>query len=357
MFCWSRRRGVVSGSRVAVQTRRQCATRSALVALACVVLLTRGASAQQSQRTWLAGTWTVVTSLPANPNLLSRPGNLACADQAIYTYDFGDYSLKALSLTGAPLWRTADVPGVTQDSTGGTRVQLAPDGRVWMTHSNMGVVFVFSSGGELLRTYHVAHGVWDVRPNRDGSFWTWNMRETVATQYDSSGRSPHQPPHQPLTKMLDNSARMAMLTSDDDGTLGVVFVLANRLMLLDRHGKTIRSAPGVGAPRDFPTMVAQTVQVAGRTIQGWHLGSASRIVAAAATADGGRLFILHGNDSTGATPASQTVDSYSMTDGRYLGSYRLPEGLSELCVRGGSFIGLTDTSPPAFRVWKFVARN
>jgi len=175
MFCWSRRRGVVSGSRVAVQTRRQCATRSALVALACVVLLTRGASAQQSQRTWLAGTWTVVTSLPANPNLLSRPGNLACADQAIYTYDFGDYSLKALSLTGAPLWRTADVPGVTQDSTGGTRVQLAPDGRVWMTHSNMGVVFVFSSGGELLRTYHVAHGVWDVRPNRDGSFWTWNV--------------------------------------------------------------------------------------------------------------------------------------------------------------------------------------
>ncbi|MGH7625516.1 MAG: hypothetical protein ACREOJ_09385 [Gemmatimonadaceae bacterium] len=340
-----------------MQTRRRCSAWSALSALAGVVLLARGASAQQSQRTWLPGSWSVVTSLPGNPNLLNRPGNIACTNQAIYAYDFGDRSLKALSLAGAPLWRTADAPGVTLDSTGGTRVQVAPDGHVWMTHSNMGLISVFSPGGAPLRTYRVAHGVSDARPNRDGSFWTWNMQETVPTLYDSSGKPPHQPPHQPLAKMVDNGARMALLASADDGTLAVVFVLANRLMLMNRHGKTIRSERGVGTPRAFPTMVAQSMQVAGRTLQVWRLGSGARVVASAASADGGSLFILHGNDSTGATPANQTVDSYSMTDGRYLGSYRLPEGLSALCVRGGSFIGLTDTSPPALRVWKFVPRN
>jgi len=317
----------------------------------------RGTAAQQTPRTWVPGSWTVVTSLAANPNLLTTAGNLACSDRALYTYDYGDHALKALSLTGAPLWRVPDRAGLNLDSVTGSRAKVAPNGDVWMTRPNMGRIVVFSPAGTPVRTFSGIRNIRDVQVNRDGSFWTWREIETMPELRDSAGVLRRKLPSSARVQPVDLLGASGSLASGSDGTLAVAYTYSNRFLIVRRGGTSMHAFRGVGEPRTAPKLKGETLTIGGRRITGFRPGPGTRIVAMAISVDADRLYILRGDDSTGASRHDRTVDSYRMSDGGYTGSYLLPDAVEELCVHDGQFIATTAASPPALRVWRFAPGN
>lgn len=345
------------GSVASGRARRRCVAGGVLFALTSVPSHWRGAAAQQTQRTWVPGSWTVVTSLAANRNLLAAPGNLACSGSALYTYDYGDHALKALSLTGAPLWRVPDRAAFHADSAVVSRVEVSPNGDVWMTRPNMGHIAVFSPAGTPVRTFTGIRNIREVQVNRDGSFWAWRDLETMPELRDSAGALRRKLPSSARVQPVDWLTASGTLASGADGALAVAYTYSNRFLIVRRGGTSVHAFRGVGEPRTAPKLKGETLTIGARRITGFRPAPGTRIVAMAVSVDADHLYILRGDDSTASPQHDRTVDSYRMSDGSYTGSYLLPDAVEELCVHDGEFIATTAASPPALRVWRFAPGN
>jgi hypothetical protein len=338
---------------------------AAATALLVLLPAARAANGQvPAKRTWLGGSWSVVASVSSQTGAIDRSDLTAVSDSSLYVYDYQDHVLKAFTLGGKPKWRFGKDGMRAGEFHVVTSLAVDPLGRVWASDPIVGRVTIVSANGQLVRTIEGLEYPWRVVPRADGTFWGWiQARQPDGTlrgevrQYDSTGAHFSRVSISPALDTVNSLTGTASLASIGANGLAMTYFWSDRFVLIDGKTRAARTYRGIER-REFPSIGNRStgLTVGGNAVTKVVIDSAAKLGGLSGAVDGDRLYVLFGTGTRSASGVRRTVDTYRVSDGRYLGSYLLPEDALLLRVHNGLFIASVDKPVPAVKIWTWIPR-
>lgn len=243
--------------------------------------------------------------------------------------DWADFAIRAFSATGQPIWRFGRSGAGPGEFLRFDDVEYEPDGRILvLDNDNLRVTFLDSNGG-LVGSLRLPQG--EVRELMPSSF---SPGDRVVTPRDtgealwlaisSAGRVTRRGPPSPFAFNEPIEAE-SWATPLPGGGAAIVFRWSSQMIVLGSDGDIRAVIDGI-EPIQFAEATNEypDTEIAGfRITRVTRIDRETAIPGAEAVAGGAsRLFVLF----NGATEdAGRIVDTYAVSDGRYLGSYRLPD--------------------------------
>lgn len=340
--------------------------RSGLQALLALVMVLAFAGFADGQaphkRTWLGGSWADVATLSSQTGAIARSDLTAVGDSSLYVYDYQDHVLRAFTLAGKPKWRFGKDGMRAGEFHVVTTLDVDSRGRAWASDPVVGRVTIVSPNGQLVRAMEDLEYLWRIVPRADGSFWGWvQARQPDGTlrgevrQYDSTGAHFTRVSISPELDTVNSLTGTAWLCAAPGDGLVITYFWSDRFAFVDGKTRAVRSYRGVER-REFPSLGSRptSMTVGGKAVTRIMIDSAAKLGGLSASVDGDRLYVLFGTGPRSEAGARRTVDTYRISDGRYLGSYLLPEDAMLLRVHNGVFVASITTPVPAVRFYKWI---
>lgn len=272
--------------------------------------------------------------------------------------DWGDFSLRAFDRDGVPLWvsgREGQGPG---EFLGFWDLEYDANGRLQILDSRNRRVTILDSAGQVESTI----GIFLDTPVAQLFPFSWNEGNPVFVSSDKSdhiweavdedGSSVRYGPKlgtQPLPGLVSE----AWAESLPDGGAVLVFRWSDTMVFLDGRGSIRQVIDGV-EPIPFPNTVSYTptttLPSGVRIRRVTRVDPSATIAVRAAAVGADRLFLLF----EGRTEdAGQILDTYSLVDGAYAGSYRLPTPVNYITMLTDNRLAtLENEFLPTVRLWR-----
>jgi hypothetical protein len=295
-------------------------------------------------RTFLRASWkkTVVVEGALDSELL-RPELIAAHGDAIYVYDYGDYSLKAFSEDGRLLWifgRDGKGPG---EFVNPTDLRVDRGGAVWLADPANSRVTVVSAAGRLVRTIQTESAIERIVPLAAGAFVGFAYAGDMPrfTRFDSLGRTIAQLGH---PKWMDSVpslvSELRVAASPDGRMIAVGSYYSGRLLLMRDSDASVRDSRAI-EEQAFP----RPIQYAPRpnmTVR--RVPPEARPIIRGLTADHEYAYAL----VVGAhAERGRILDVYRLRDGVYQGSHLLPEKVTAIAMFSRGIAALVSDPLPA----------
>lgn len=274
--------------------------------------------------------------------------------------DWGDFTLRAFSATGEPLWTSGGYGEGPGEFAGFWDVEYDADGTLLVLDERNRRLTVLHASGNLLSTLRLPDEMMEqVMPSswapghrvflpRDKAPGAW---VAVSEQGFVGRRGPMLP--RAFSHSMVSQVFAAPLPN---GEAAVAFRWSDRIFLLDADGRIRTTIDGV-EPIPVPQVVSYTPNpdaIPGRrTLRVTRIDPEARRAVRSVTAGPSRLFVLF----EGATErTSRIVDTYAIADGLYLGSYLLPHHVASIAaLTDGRLATLEMEFVPTVRLWSLPA--
>lgn len=327
--------------------------------LSCVFAAAGNLQAAQDQvRQWLPPP-TLASSLEdLDGHLFGAPQVIkAGPDGSFLLGDWGDFKIRAFSSGGQPLWAAGGGGQGPGEFLGFWDMEYDSDGNLLVLDQRNRRLTLLDPGGsvvdmiplpeermtEILPSHwHAAH--FALLPHDQNSAY-WLAVSHEGHVHPQRGPTPARRFESPLITE-------GFATPLPDGGAALVFRWSSQIVIFDSGG-AVRTISGGVEPIPFPTVVSYTPD--SNSFEGFRIGRVTRIDPAAmpaarsVAAHAGRIFILFG----GATDrAGRIIDTYTASDGSYLGSYLLPTRVQSIAILSDGRLATLDTSfIPTVSLW------
>jgi hypothetical protein len=268
-----------------------------------------------------------------------------------YLYDYGDQKIKAYTMQGKPLWeygRSGHGPG---EFANPTDLAVAPDRSLWISDPPNGRITVLDSVGALLATIPQPSIVFRTQPLSEGRYWVWHPTQDFVELGDSGGEALTQPSKPRGLAGIDQWVRELFLVDMGKGGLAVIYKWSSNFYVIRGPGRDVVGFEGV-LQRPFPQGTARQVKTPIGQITRLGPDPKSQQVTRGGAFCDGSLTIL----AADIVDAPSVVDDYDGATGKYLGSRRLPQEVSDVdCdVSGKVLVALIRDPSPAVVAWRWV---
>ena len=338
-----------------------------LVILGIAVLVPTTAAAQNNSptaRRWIQGSWSTDGGLTLPSEQLRRGELTAVHGQTIYVFDYSDHVLTAFTMRGEPIWRFGH-QGMEQGGfSSPTDLEVDSRGRIWICDPLVGRVTIVDQSGRMVRTIDGMTYLWHVIPRSDGRFWGLmvvragnDLRNSVRL-YDASGVHFKEISLSADLRNVSTVVASARLTATPDDGVVVTYLWSDRFVVVDGKSLAVHEYRGL-EHREFPTFTTQptALHVGAQTVSKVRIDTAAVPAALAASVNGDSLYVLFGSGPRETPGTRRIVDVYRVDNGKYVGSYRLPEDVNHVLVHEGQFVGSLEQPEGAIRVWTWMPKR
>lgn len=315
-------------------------------------LAQRHAPLYQARR-FVEGHWVLVGGVePAVESDLLRPLLLNARDKQLFVFDFGDYALKAFDWTGGLRWVIGHYGWGPNEFRSPSDLQFDDDNNIWVLDSGSRRVTIVGFSGQSSWSVQLRIGnflPFQVMPSTDTTFWVTgnDLEATFALKLDKHGEVSERLLLPDRFKVPPNPlVRQAYVSQAGPKRAFVAFSRAGSLLRWDVGQKTVELFPGV-EPVPFPDVIRRELRSGATAL---HIDTTAMWTALDVSTSGDTTYVLFAGESSFK---GRIVDMYSTGIGSYLGSYLLPEKISDLVLDGGYFVGLVQGPVPAIRVWQW----
>lgn len=321
----------------------------AVATVAIVMVLSGMATAEAQERHIVDVEWTLVGGVPpALESDLLRPLLFAAHEDQLYVFDYGDLALKAFGWDGVLRWGVGRRGRGPREFSNPTDLQVDARGNIWVLDPENQRATVVAPGGRVERLIPLPRPYNRVLPVDVDGFWAiLDKSEEFGSYLDAQGKVKKHlilPDEVLAAELLAREARVAV---SPDGSRAVVgFIYASTLMMLEGESGATLLAEGI-EPVPFPGIVQ------------WKRGELrfTRLDPEAVVAT--LSLDIHGNEVYAhfrgtSKEAGKVLDVYSITDGRYLRSYALPEKCLRIAVLSPNVVAALIHEPvPTIKVWQY----
>jgi hypothetical protein len=286
----------------------------------------------------------------APSEVLLDPGLVACRNNNIVVFDYGDMSLKTFNMSGRLMWtngRKGSGPGEF----------LNPTDLKFDTHDNIvlrdppnGRIMTLSPAGVTLGATLVASQYHQMLPLNNGQYLLVGASgDNFAIVLDTAGRQMRSLPLTPAQLRIPPISRQTVVGQADDGGSVIGFLYSSGFELVSPAGE-IRRFPGVET-LPFPEVV--TLKIGDKKQY-----TATRIDPQAAKGsysaalDARHAYFLFGGHSS---PERQFIDVYDRLTGKYETSHNVPAGTASIVACGSAFLVLSQDPAPVIRIYSGFA--
>jgi hypothetical protein len=244
----------------------------------------------------------------------------------ILVLDWADAAVKAFDESGSPAWRIPD-PSAPGDGLRPVDFAVAAGGGLWVAESAAPRVALFDAGGTRRRVVTVGSPASRIVPAADGGFTILTL---AAGSHLFETYGPDGELRRRFGRLLAGDFQEPLLLDGAvaaDAAGGLVFAptYVGVLAAYDRDGGLRFLVETVGGgSRDLPQVVATETRR--------FLDPGARLRSLAVHVAGGLVYVL--SERRAASSRSRILDVYSISDGAYLHSLRLPTGPREFLVEG-----------------------
>ena len=307
--------------------------------------------AQRASRRYTAGTWQLVRAIGGIESDLMQPGLLAAASDALIVYDYGDASVKAFAFDGSMRWssgRRGSGPNEFRNPTG---LGVDLDGSIWVIDQPNQRLTILDPNGHFRSVSRIPSGVVRCAPWKGSCLALTNSPGEFLVKIDSTGAATFRIPEPQLLRGAHPFTREAYVAAADDGRTVVAFLYSDHWFVVhaDRPGPLVDEHVGVQ-----PVQLAKVLAVKVGPYQATRIDTAAIEAVRSLVVSGRRVHILFGGRDN---DPKQTVDSYDLVSGQYLGTLRLPEPVQRFTLTPtGDFVGLVADPFPALKIWRWRPR-
>lgn len=328
--------------------------------LPVVGLLCAGAveCAWAQERRWLPDPVESAVFVDVEGDLFGDPRSIrGSPDGGFLLADWADFAVRAFSSSGEPVWRFGRVGAGPGEFFRFDDVEYDFDGQLLVLDSDNLRLTVLDSRGGLVGSLRLPRG--EVRQVMPSSF---SPGDRVVTPRDrgealwlavsSAGNVTRSGPASPFT-FNETIEAESWATPLPDGGAVIVFRWSSQMIVLGPDGHIERTVDGV-EPIQFAEATTENPDI---EIGGFRITGVTRIdretaieATRAVTADSSRLLVLF----NGATEdAGRIVDTYSASEGRYMGSYLLPHrSYRDISILADGRLATLDAELyPTVRLW------
>ncbi len=310
------------------------------------------------ERHWLPDPVESAVFVDVNGDLFGDPRKIrASPGGGFVVTDWADFAIRAFSAAGEPLWRFGRSGQGPGEFVRFLDVEYDRDGQLLVLDDENERLTVLDSIGALVGSLRLPKGgTRQVMPSsfsngdrvvmpRDDGATLWIAISGARSVRETGPASPFR---------FDNPIEgEAWATPLPDGGAAITFRWSSQMILLAPDGEIRATVDGV-EPIPFAKAVTEYPDV---VIEGFRTISVTRIDREAATpaarsvaADASRVFVLFNGSSE---DAGRILDTYAVSDGSYLGSYRLPDhAYRDITILADGRLATLDVELyPAVRLW------
>lgn len=297
----------------------------------------------QQPRHFLPPLVAVATIGGESNDVLVRPMRILADSDGVVVAEADDWSIRRFGLDGKMRWK-AGRPGAGPGEFRRTQaLRFDAAGNVWVLDPENARVTILDPRGGLLRTIALRETASEIEPVAGGKFLTDAPDSFLALRTDSTVQSLPVPPE---VQGVNRLARQAELVRSGSVN-AAVFGLSDLFYLFDDAGH-FRAFHGV-EPVPFPVPTER--RIPGGVVTSF--AERPTWAAISAAAEGDSLYILFAGKGD---LARRLVDVYSMTDGRYLGTYQLPQKGVAIAMGKAGMAVLTEDPVPMVTVYRRAGR-
>lgn len=315
-------------------------------------------AAQDQVRQWLPSATLSSSFEDFDGHLFGAPQAIkAGPDGTFLLADWGDFKIRAFTSDGEPLWTTGSGGQGPGEFLGFWDVEYDSDGNLLvLDRRNRRLTLLDPAGSVVNMTPLPEERMAEILPSH------WRPGHVALLPHDQSAAwwlavSPEGQVHpqrgpMPARRFPSPLITEAFAAPLPDGGAALVFRWSSQVIIFDTRGAVRATFDGI-EPIPFPAVVSYTPDR--NAFRGFRIGRVRRIDPAAVpaarsvAAHAGRIFILFG----GATDrAGRIVDTYTVSDGSYLGSYLLPSPVQSIAILSDGRLATLDTSfIPTVSLW------
>jgi hypothetical protein len=309
-------------------------------------------------RIFFQGTWKQAQLGRGVVNPASRPELQIADSRAVYVYDYALHQLRALDTAGHVLWTSMGMggPGPQIGFANPADMKLDQANNLWVNDPYIGMVFVLSNQGVVQRRIPALRSAARIALQRNGGFWLWDeaIRGGGFTTYGPDGTRTGQIPLREAKTGVDTLppiVRVPWLASGPHADSPVVqtFSWSSDFLLwnsLDHRPVVVHGIE----PLNFPVVLSWSIggQQHLRVPPDANHGALSTVV------DDSLIYVLFSGTSK---YKARVIDTYLLKNGRYAGSYLLPEPAISMSRLGGQFVTTTTQPNAGVQMWGWVPAN
>jgi hypothetical protein len=320
--------------------------------LGCLLAATSAVAAQviEAPRRPIALTLTEVAHTDPDLEDLQFPFFVQADSIAIYVYDVGRTALLAYDYQGKPLWsfgRKGSGPGEFRSVWD---FKQGRDGKLYLYDSGTLRMTVVDQKGNLVRTHQIESLLDRFLPLKDGSYLGHSeFVNPFLLRFAPDGKRMGAIPVPPELRGRDPIQSQIRTAVGRTEVEIVASTVTDRFYLVDSLGRRVRSFRGIDT-LEYPSSIQSKIRIsADSTEPGYRPGIGTLYTTRSIAVDPAYIYILMGS----ATKAPyRMVDRYSLTDGRYSGSFLLPDKSLAFEFRGDYAITIQHDPAPQVRIWR-----
>jgi len=330
-----------------------------LGALVCVAIRAEG---QDTRRNWHAVPRQVAVIEDRDGTLFGDPLRIkASPDGGFVVADWGELTIRAFSADGEPVWRFGQQGAGPGEFFMFSDIEYGTDGELLILDDKNARLTILSPDGGLVRTVRTPVGrMSQVLPATASRQWllmpTEDRRRTFCLLVSESGRGTKSVSWPPQLSFSHDMAAEAFAAPTGNGRAVVVFRWASPLVFVEADGTVAAVVEGVERI-PFPDVVDYNVdtKASGLDRQGiknmrmTKIDPQAVLAVKSVTADRSHVFVLLAG---GSEDRERIVDTYSVLDGAYRGSFLLPRPVADIAVLAdGRLATLEREFFPTVRLW------
>ena len=228
-----------------------------------------------------------------------------------------------------------------------TDLQLDPAGHIWVSDGGTLRLTRISPAGKLEQLIPVNSPIWNVLPFAGESTWVkLPLRTPFYVVLDSRGGERRRVRVPEVLSQLDYNQGVLINALNRSGTAVAAMRWSSAIFMIGSVDSVVRTYQGVDSIPPAAA-VTQNIVIDRKKVEGHRIDPKAAPVVESVAIDGTRALVLSSSGNGGG----EVLDSYSLNSGTYLGSYRLPQSVSQIAWSNGRLVGLTLDPVPAVFVW------